>query len=408
MGVRFLPLKVFVSLAFVVSVALAAGDVGQTKPVSVSYGSAVSSSTVHYDYWIRDGLYATVTANSFDKPKVDDEKKYKLKPEGFAKDIEVRVIWQSGRRPLAVLLLGLASRSKGKMAQLWKCHLREAGFNVLTFDSPFLPVFGKRSRHGVAGNVKEEARLAANLVAAFMNKSDARERVTSVGVVGISYGGTLGLNLAKMSQEGRCPFPLDRVLAFSPPVRMRTAARQLDVFYHDRWNYTLSELADDLLGHKPVPRGEPIPFEAAEMRAGIAAAFRLDLTDVIEFSDDFYKMKILPESRWGDGEYRKDVAGTWSFERFVNQMCFRYWYRKGRVQTIEQLWEPGDLKKLLQDCPANVHIVIAEDDPLNSASELATLKAILPSDRATYLPNGGHMGYNNTQWVKNRVARLFE
>ena len=144
------------------------------------------------------------------------------------------------------------------------------------------------------------------------------------------------------------------------------------------------------------------------MRAGIAAAFRLDLTEVIEFSDRFYKLDLLPESRWGDNQYRMDVAGTWTFERFVSEMCFRYWKKAGKLETVEQLWAAGDLTQLLQDCPSNVHVVIAEDDPLNDPDELASLKAILPSDKATYLPHGGHMGYNDTQWVRNRVARLFE
>lgn len=398
-------------LACCFSNAWAAGDSEKEPTVSVTFSPSTgttSPSLSNYDYGITDGLYATVTANSFDTPKVDNETKVKLRPDSFKKDLEVRVIWQAGRKPLAVLLLGLASRSKDKMAQLWKCHLREAGFHVMTFDSPFLPAFSERSRHGVAGNVVEESKLVADLVAEFMSKSDVRERVTSVGVVGISYGGTLALNVAKMAQEGRCPFTVDRVLAFSPPVRMRTAAQHLDLFYRDRWNYTLSELADDMLGHKPVASGQPVPFPAAEMRAGIAAAFRMDLEEIVEFSDRFYKLGILPQERANDDQYRQDVAGTWSFERFVDQMSFAYWQQQGKVDSPERLWEAGDLPRLLQNCPANAQLVIAVDDPLNDPSELSTLRSMLPSDRLTVLPRGGHMGYNATQWVKSRIARLFE
>jgi predicted alpha/beta-fold hydrolase len=400
-----------VSLMSCFNTALGAGDSNREQLVSVTFSpptAPIAAAPANYDYGISDGLYATVTANSFDTPKVDNETKVKLRPEGFKKDIEAKVIWQAGRKPLAVLLLGLASRSKDKMAQLWKCHLREAGFHVMTFDSPFLPVFSERSRHGVAGNVAEESQLVANLVAAFLSKSDVRERVTSIGVVGISYGGTLALNISKMAQEGRCPFKVDRVLAFSPPVRMRTAAQHLDLFFQDRWNYTLSELSDDLLGHKPVAEGQPVPFPAAEMRAGIAAAFRMDLEDIVEFSDRFYKLGILPQERSSGDAYRKDVAGTWSFERFVGEMSFAYWKQQGKVDSPERLWDAGDLTKLLQNCPSNTHVVIAVDDPLSDPSELSVLRSMLSSDRLTVLPRGGHMGYNATQWVKNRVARLFE
>jgi predicted alpha/beta-fold hydrolase len=392
------------------SSAWGAGGSERERVVSVSFSSPQPTTNTPfsgYDYAITDGLYATVTANSFDAPKVENETKFKLKPEGFKKDLEVRVIWQAGRKPLAVLLLGLASRSKDKMAQLWKCHLREAGFHVMTFDSPFLPAFSKKSRHGVAGNVMEESKLVMNLVASFLSKRDVRERVTSLGLVGISYGGTLALNLSKMAQEGKCPFAVDRVLALSPPVSMRTAARQLDVFYQDRWNFTLAELADDLMGHKPTPDGR-VPFSGSEMRAGIAAAFRMDLEEIVEFSDRFYKLGILPRERFDkDDGYRQDTAGTWSFERFVDQMSFAYWRQHG-VDSPEQLWAAGDLTRLLRNCPANAHLVISVDDPLNNPSELSALRSVLPPNRLTLLPRGGHMGYSSTQWVKNRAARLFE
>jgi predicted alpha/beta-fold hydrolase len=364
---------------------------------------------VFYDYWIDDGLYATVTANSYDVPKIENETKVKVRPDGFKKDIEVKVIWQAGRKPLAVLLLGLASRSKDKMAQLWKTHLRQAGFNVMTFDSPFLPVFSERSRHGVAGNVMEESRLVASLVAEFMKKSEVRDRVTSVGLVGISYGATLALNIAQMAQLGKCPFTLDRVMAFSPPVKMQTAARHLDRFFReDRWKFTLAELADDLLGHKPVAKGRSVPFSASEMRAGISAAFRMDLTEIVLFTDSFYKLGLLKPSHSEESEYCRDVASTWTFEGFISDMTFPYWSRQGKVERLDQLWSAGDLTRLLRNCPASVHVVLAADDPLNEPSELATLQGILPAGRLTVLPRGGHMGYNDTQWVRARVARLFE
>jgi hypothetical protein len=188
---------------------------------------------------------------------------------------------------------------------------------------------------------------------------------------------------------------------------MRTAARQLDVFYQDRWNFTLAELADDLMGHKPTPDGR-VPFSGSEMRAGIAAAFRMDLEEIVEFSDRFYKLGILPRERFDkDNGYRQDTAGTWSFERFVDQMSFAYWRQHG-VDSPEQLWAAGDLTRLLRNCPANAHLVISVDDPLNNPSELSALRSVLPPNRLTLLPRGGHMGYSSTQWVKNRAARLFE
>jgi hypothetical protein len=294
-------------------------------------------------------------------------------------------------------------------ALLWKDYLYRAGFHVLSFDSPFLPAFSERSRHGVAGNVAEEARLVANLIEAFLKCPQAQGRVTRTGLVGISYSAIIALNIAKLAAEGKCAFKPDRVLAFSPPVKMQTAAHILDRFHaEDRWKYTLAELADDLLGHKPVPKGQPVPFPAAEMRAGIAAVFRLDLKDVVEADDRLFKLRILPEAGQYDDEYRRDVAGTYNFTRFVEQMSYPYWARKGKVASPAELWAEGDLARILKGCPNTVHVVIAADDPLDDPAEVEALKRSVNPALLTILPRGGHMGYENTPWARARVAHLFD
>ena len=152
-----------------------------------------------YDFKINDGLYATVTAlSSFEAPAARKDSKLKLsKVKGFKKDLEVRVLWQEKPAPVVVMLLGLATRGKDPLARLWQSQLYEAGFQVLTFDSVFLPSISDRSRHGVAGNLVEESKLAANVIEAFLNAPEARGRVTKVGIVGCSYGGTLALIIAR-------------------------------------------------------------------------------------------------------------------------------------------------------------------------------------------------------------------
>jgi predicted alpha/beta-fold hydrolase len=390
--------------------AAGSSEAAQAQAVSVQSPAAArepaGSAESGYDCDITDGLYATITANSFAEPKFRDEEKVKLKPEGFAKDIEVRVLWQSEPRSLAVLILGLATRSKDKMAQLWKSYLYDAGFHVMTFDSPFLPAFSERARQGVAGNLVEESKLSASLIAAFLEGPKAKGRVTQTGLVGISYGATLALNIAKMSAENRIGFRPQRILAFSPPVKMQTAARILDRFYaEDRWNYTLVELGGDLLDHKPVPKGQPVPFSASEMRAGISAAFRLDLKEVLLWDNRFYKLGLLPKH---DDEYTRDVAGTWTFTRFIEDMTAPYWEKKSTIHSPADLWAAGDVALLLKNCPSTVHVVLAGDDPMNDPAELAALKAALDSSRLTILPRGGHMGYQRTKWVKEYVAKLFE
>ncbi|MBI3829410.1 MAG: alpha/beta fold hydrolase [Planctomycetes bacterium] len=364
-----------------------------------------------YEFGICNGLYATVTAlSSLEDPKALNDTKLKLsKIAGFKKDLEVRVMWQREPAPLAVVLLGLGTRSRSIMARTFESYLYEAGYHVLTFDSPFLPAFSDRSRHGVAGNIVAEATLVANIIDATMKSKQANGMITRVGIVGASYGGILALNIAKLAKEGKVPITPAAVLAVSPPASMHTAASRLDQWWaEDRWNYKLADLYTDLAEHKPVAQGQPIPFPDEEMRAGISAAFRLDLKEVVNFNDSFYKMGMLPKEAANDEEYRRDWAETWTFTKFIEKMTYPYWNKNDNVSSIDEIWDAGDLRKLLPQCPDTVHVVLAADDPLNDPAELEQLRSAIPASTLKILPNGGHMGYLGTKWAKARIQKLFE
>lgn len=362
-----------------------------------------------YDYQIENGLLATVTALNFDKPDVRNEKSMSLKKvEGCAKDMEVQVMWQNGQAPLAVLLLGFTSRSKSPMAQIWKSQLYASGCHVMTMDSPFLPSFNRRSRHGVAGNLEMEAQLAGNVIAAFLKTNDAKAKVTKFGIVGGSYGAYLALNIASMAKAGKIPVIPERVLALSPPVKVKTAADMLDKFHReDRWNYELTQLAGDLQGLTPA-KGLKANFPDSELRAGIAAAFRLDLSEITLYTDEAYKLKILPYQNDTDDSRKASYADAWTFNRYLDEMCYPYWQSKGKVNSLQQLMDMGDVRLLIQKAPEGVLTVIADDDPMNDPAELAVLKASVPSSKLIVLPRGGHMGYISSKWSEALIQSLFK
>jgi len=381
------------------------------QPTRGTNDSPPADSLPPYDYTIQNGLYATVTAlSNLEQPQFKNDEKQKLKGiPGCEKEMEVRVMWQGKPAPLAVVLLGLGSRGNSPMARTFQSYLHEAGFHVLTFDSPFLPAFSERSRHGVAGNVAAEAALVAGMLETFLKSSKAKGMVTRVGLVGVSYGGVLALNIAKLSAAGKTALKPTGVLALSPPVSLKTAAALLDKYYADeRWNYTLAELYGAMANHKPVPDGQPVPFTDGQMRAGLAAAFRQDLKDVVNHNDQRYKLNLLPKAGLHDDQYRRDWAETWTFTKFIEEMTFTYWSKKGGVAHLNQLWEFGDLAQVVPHCPDYVKLVIAANDPMNDPEELAKLKSDTKPGRLTVLPHGGHMGYLGSKWCKARVQKLFE
>ena len=383
--------------------ALAAADAPVTASVAVPVGA--ESELAGFDYTIEDGLYATVTSMTcFKKPDVKDEKKIKLRDVlGFKKDMEVRAVLQDGPAPLAVIFLGLASKSKDPLARLWQPQLPEAGAHVLVFDSVFRPSFNQRSCHGVAGNVEMEAYLASNIIEAFLRHPDVHGKVTKVGLVGASYGGILALNFAKLAKAGKISLTPDRVLVFSPPVSMRVSATLLDKFYdEDRAKHGIVDLLKLKL-HEPGPN-KPNPFSPSLLRAGIGYVFRGDLEDAITCSKDLYDYKLPDAPKDGKGNEKDRRA----FTRFIEQVVFPYWSKHGGVGSVEDLWEYGDLCKLALACSDNIHIVLTADDPLNDPTLVKYIRRELPGSKLTMLPRGGHLGFVGCRWSKDRIQQLFK
>jgi predicted alpha/beta-fold hydrolase len=353
-----------------------------------------------YDYAIDNGLYATVTAmESFKKPDIKNEKKFKLRDiEGFKKEIEVRALLQDKPAPLVIIFLGLATKSKDPLARLWQAQLFEAGNSVMCFDSVFRASFNQRSCHGVAGNLEAESCVAAKVIGAFLEHPEVKDKPTRIGLVGASYGGMLALNFAKLAKEGRIRIAPERVLVFSPPISMKNSAVILDKFYdEDRQKTGIFDLLE-MSGHKPVGPGKKIPFTESQMRAGIGYVFHDDLDDAIKCSKDVYKFE-LPKK---DGEKNRRC-----FTRFIEQVVYPYWKEHG-VKSLDELWESGNLAKLLNACGSNVHAIVAVDDPLNDPLLLKYMKRDVPAEKLTVLPRGGHLGFIGCSWARDRVLKLFE
>jgi predicted alpha/beta-fold hydrolase len=365
-----------------------------------------SHQLVGYDYTIEDGLYATITSmTSFKKPEIKDERKFKLDVDGFKKEIEVRAIIQDEPAPLVVIFLGLTSKSKDPLARLWQSQLQQAGFNVLCFDSVFRTSFNAKSCHGVAGNLDVEARIAAKVIHAFSQHPEVQGKITKIGLLGASYGGILALNFAKLADEKKIKVIPDRVLVFSPPVSMRISAVLLDKYFdEDRQKHGFLDLFK-MQGHEPVQTGKPVPFSASLMRAGIGYVFHADLVDAIDCSREVYNYK-LPDAPKTDN--KSSNKNSRAFVRFIEEVVYPYWNKQAVVKSLGDLWDNGDLGKLLLACPDSVHAVITEDDPLNDATLLRYVQRDVPPSKLTVLPRGGHLGFVGCNWAKERVIQMFK
>jgi predicted alpha/beta-fold hydrolase len=375
----------------------AAGETGVAGPPS-------------YDFPYTHGLYATIVG-FLSVPKVDvpNQESMDLKVDSFRKKMPVKAVIQDHQAPLVVMLLGIDGRADGRLGKLWSSYFAGAGYHVLSFDSTFLPSFIETSGHGVTGNLVEETQCVKKIIAAFLDLPEVKDKVSKIGVVGLSYGAIEALLLGKEAQKNALPFHLDAIQAYSPPIQLEWTGELIDRWFHDdRWNYTLVQLSNELSSHTPVDPKEAVPFSDSLMRAGIAAAFRLGLADVVVRNDKVYKLHLLPGGNDFDDAYVKhEYAETWGYENFIEDAVFPYWRKKMNLQNVADLTAPDDVRNLIAQQPPGAEVILAEDDPFNSPESLAELKQRAHNHNLTVLPRGGHLGYAASGWTKTKLLQLF-
>jgi predicted alpha/beta-fold hydrolase len=382
--------------------------------VAVMGAGLAAADEPQFDFAYADGLYATITLpKRISKPALKGEVVKLPAIPGFRKEMTVRALWQIDgaagvrRAPLAVPLLGLAGRNKDDLAGLWQSLLYETGCHVMTADSTFSYDFNEISGQGVAGNIAAEAEAIAKVIAAFLGDNLGRGKVTEVRLLGASYGGNVALYMAKMEREGKLQFPLGPVLALSPPVSLRDSARILDSFYDEdfaAYNYNPYKLVK-LRSEDVVSPTSPVPFDPQLMRAGIGYVFRNDLKRIVKKNDKLYNLHLIEtHKRLGDKQGR---ASGWTFTEFVEEMSFPYWRDKGKVETVDELWSMGDLENLLSAVNGNVRVYVSHDDPLNDPADVAALETGFGPPLFNVLPGGGHLGFAESEWVKQTVKNTF-
>jgi predicted alpha/beta-fold hydrolase len=357
------------------------------------------------------GLYWTISGYlKVDDVQIQGLRNLKLSVSGFRQKVPVKAIIQRGPAPLVVVLLGISGKADTSFSQLWPSWLGQAGYHVLFFDSTFRPSFVDISHHGVTGNLWVESERVALIIQAFLKLPELNGNITKQAVVGVSYGGLQALILGKLATQGKLPFRLDAIRAYSPPCKLDKTAQLIDAWFeNDRSNYTLAELSQKMAGHKPVGSAREVPFSDSMMRAAIAAVFRAELVDVIVRNDHAFKLNQLPRGDEFDDAYvRRDHAATWGFEKFARNMAYPYWQNRVSGATVEQLITATHLCPLLNEQPENSGVILAEDDPFNATDDVAELKSCPESKRVVWLAEGGHVGYIAEPATRAQLLKIFD
>lgn len=363
-----------------------------------------------YDYPFTNGMYASAAGYLSTKHVcLPCQKTVLLDVPGICDKFPVSAVIQESSAPLVVILLGIDGHPDEDFSRLWASWYAEAGYHVLSFESTFTQDFNARSHRGVIGNMWLESELAAKIVAAFVSQSCDNGRVSKIGVVGMSYGGIEALMLGTFAADKKLPFEVAAIQAYSPPISLQHSAAIVDGWYAETYGkYTLVELLA-LRKHVPNRDCPDSPICESMLKAAGAANFRLPLPALIAYSDKAYCLNQLPKGDEFDDAYvRADHAARWTFMKFAYGMSYPYWMRTLNAPNLDLLVNAANLNALLARQPSGSEIILAEDDPLDSAADMQSFKAQSAGKPVTLLPHGGHLGYINEPWTRAKLLTLFK
>jgi len=407
-------LVIAASLAFGITAPDVLAEEPETTPKPVTPADDAPSperKIPEYRHEYDDGLYSTIVAMlKWGAPEIKEQKTRKLKIDGFKKEIKVKEILQAKPAPLVIVLVGVDGKADTPLGRLFPYWLGDAGANVLSFDSTFRPTYMEACKEGVTGNMEAEAGQLVRIIAAYLKEKDLQGKFTHVGLVGYSLGGTQALIIARLAAQKKLPFELHGCLALSPLLRLKSSAAILDDMYAtDRYKYTMIDMGKTFLTHEPVAPGVKIPFEPAFMRAGIGFLIREEFTEIVDRNDEAFKLKALPEvEKLQPGENRRSMAEVeWGFTKFMEKMSFPYWQKQGKIKSVDELWQAGDLVEIMKEQPAFTRAIICENDPFNSPEDLPEVKKTANPKNLVTVKTGGHLGYIGSAWCYAHLMKMF-
>lgn len=367
-----------------------------------------------YHYCYDNGLYATLAAFLKIKKQVyvSGEQVFHLNVKNFHAPMPVYAVLQDHEAPLVVLVPGMnAKAATSSYTRIWPSWFAAAGFHVLYFNSTFRPEMLGVIGRGVSGNVWSEAEAVRDIIDAFLKLETVGQKVTKIGLVGQSYGSTIALIMGQMAKEGRMPFKIDAIQAYSPPVDVERTWDLFDKWYNEnRWCYTLVQLKAEVAKHKPVACGSPSPLSDKVMKAAISAVFHMELIPVVITNDTIYSLGQLEHGNnmFDNQSVLIDSADRFGFTRFVYSMTIPFWEKILGPGKMEQLMAAANLNEILKHQPPGSEAIIALDDPFNYAEDMHELESHATELPLTVLPHGGHLGYIEEEWTRSKLLHMFD
>jgi predicted alpha/beta-fold hydrolase len=323
---------------------------------------------------------------------------------------------QEGEAPLLFIIAGTGSEHDSTKMRFLTQLFYEAGFHVVGLSSPthmnFVVSFSKYGAPGYVPHDVDDLYRAMKWI-----KADLEEdhKIRSYSITGYSLGAMHSAFLAKLDEE-RKDFLFRRVLMLNPPVSLYTSALRFDSWLspENLGNKTPRQVIDELIeafseiyvqsdivdldDNFLYALSQHINFSEMDMRAIIAAAFRMSSASMI-FSSDVclnagYIVPVNKHLSVGDNlmPYTR-VSAAITFEDYVDEYLLPYLQFLNPGTTKGELVKNCDLASIKDYLSKSKKIFVLgnEDDIILDSADVDFLRKTF-GDRAILFPRGGHCG----------------
>lgn len=337
----------------------------------------------------------------------DRGKTREVKIPGTGRELPYTVWLQKTASPIVYLLPGIGAHRLNAGALGLAELLYEKGYSVAVISSAFNFEFIDRALTAdlpgyAISDVKDIHQALTEIDKQLHNYAPGK--IGRRAVMGYSMGGFHTLFLAATAAERSSLLQFDRYVAIDTPVRLVHGIEQLDAFYGAALDWPAAERTQKieqlLLKVAALTRGKitgesALPLSATESKFLIGLAFRLNLRDVIFFTQLRRNQGVLKESvdRWKREPAYREIM-NYSFNDYLAKFIDPY-YRQHGVDLEDPAVLDGavDLRKFEASYRAqkSVRLVCNQNDILNAAEDVQWLENTF-GERLTLFPHGGHLG----------------
>ncbi|NDV21415.1 alpha/beta hydrolase [Desulfovibrio sp. JC022] len=323
---------------------------------------------------------------------------------------------QDEEAPLLFIIAGTGSEHDSTKMRFLTQLFYEAGFHVVALSSPthmnFVVSFSKYGAPGYVPHDVEDLYRAMKWIKADLQND---HEIRNFSITGYSLGAMHSAFLAKLDEE-RKDFHFRRVLMLNPPVSLYTSALRFDSWLspENLGDKTPRQVIDDLIEafseiyiHSDIvdlddnflyALSQHTGFSDMDMRAIIAAAFRMSSSSMI-FSSDVclnagYVVPVNKQLGTGDNlmPYTR-VAAAITFEDYVDEYLLPYlqFLKPGSTKgELVQNCDLGSIKEYLSKSD-KIFVLGNEDDIILNSADVDFLRKTF-GQRAIFFPRGGHCG----------------